>query len=234
MKIFDKIVALTFLMVISCGAYASAEVCRNELRELVVPSLEHVAMNKKDIQADIEDVSDGVYSVRLYVAADSPDNLDKQVAIGWVNLDTNSMKALDVTRDPDHPDVLKVNEKKYRKFISDCIRKPSKAASNCEELNKDASQTATAIPHSEGGMVVIGSGRLQFYSAPDYSCKLPGVFILTGESVDAYTSYHGFTSVVYQNSKKATPVRGWVSSNRLRGNGPGVVPRQSAASELTK
>ncbi|MDR8921249.1 hypothetical protein FEP54_06042 [Burkholderia multivorans] len=77
-------------------------------------------MSKSDIQAEIEDESNGIYSVRAYVAADSPDNLDKQVSIGWINLDTNSMKALDVTRDPDHPDELKVGEEKYRKFLSDC------------------------------------------------------------------------------------------------------------------
>ncbi|WP_257010496.1 hypothetical protein [Burkholderia ubonensis] len=234
MGIVEKIVTLTLLLMISGCADASVEICRSELRELVVPPLEHVVMNKKDIQADIEDVSDGVYSVRLYVAADSPDNINKQVSIGWVNLDTNSMKVLDVTRDPEHPDVLKVNEEKYRKFISDCIRKPTKATSNCDELNKQASKLATDIPHSESGMVVIGSGRLQFYSAPDSACKMPGVFILTGESVDAYTSYHGFTSVAYQNSKKTSLVRGWVRSNRLRSNGLGVAPRRPAVSEPTK
>ncbi|WP_321875977.1 hypothetical protein [Burkholderia cenocepacia] len=234
MRIVDKIVTLTLLLLISCGVHASADICKSELRELVVPPLEHVAMNKKDIHADIEDVSDGIYSVRLYVAADSPDNLDKQVSIGWVNLDTNSMKALDVTRDPEHPDVLKVNESKYRKFISDCIHKPSKAVSNCDELNKQASKLAIDIPQSQSGMAVIGSGRLQFYSAPDYTCKTPGVFILTGESVDAYTSYHGFTFVAYQNPKKSSPVRGWVRSNRLRSNSLGTAPRQPAVSETTK
>ncbi|MCL4665533.1 hypothetical protein [Burkholderia pseudomallei] len=234
MRIVDKIVTLTLLLLISCGVHASADICKSELRELVVPPLEHVAMNKKDIHADIEDVSDGIYSVRLYVAADSPDNLDKQVSIGWVNLDTNSMKALDVTRDPEHPDVLKVNESKYRKFISDCIHKPSKAVSNCDELNKQASKLAIDIPQSQSGMTVIGSGRLQFYSAPDYTCKTPGVFILTGESVDAYTSYHGFTFVAYQNPKKTSPVRGWVRSNRLRSNSLGTAPRQPAVSETTK
>ncbi|AWY66117.1 hypothetical protein A8H36_07045 [Burkholderia thailandensis] len=219
---------------ISCGAYASPEICRIKLRELVVPPLEHVAMNKKDIQAEIEDVSNGVYSVRLYVAADSPDNLDKQVSIGWVNLDTNSMKALDVTRDPEHPDMLKVDEAKYREFISNCLSKESKAVSSCDGLNKRASKVATDISHSESEMVVVGSGRLQFYSAPNYSCKIPGVFILTGESVDAYTSYHGFTSVTYQNSKKTGPVRGWVKSSRLRSKGLGVAPQQPTVIEPTK
>lgn len=226
MRVIRRIVTIAVLLMISCGASAATETCRNELRELVVPPLEHVAMNKKDIQADIEDVSDGVYSVRLYLAADSPDNLDKEVSIGWVNLDTNSMRALDVTRDPEHPDVLKVDEEKYRKFISDCIRKVPKADSSCDDLNKHASTLATDMPHSERGMVVVGNGRLQFYSAPDYACKMRGVFILSGETVGAYVSYHGFTSVAYRNSKAAS-VRGWVRSDRLRHNSLAVAPRQA-------
>ena len=214
MRVIRRILTIAVLLMISCGASAATEACRNELRALIVPPLEHVAMNKKDLLADIEDVSDGVYSVRLYVAADSPDNLDKEVSIGWVNLDT------------EHPDVLKVDEGKYRKFISDCIRKVPKAASSCDDLNKNASTLATDIPHSERGMVVVGNGRLQFYSAPDYACKMRGVFVLSGETVGAYVSYHGFTSVAYQNSK-ATSVRGWVRSDRLRPNSLAVAPRQA-------
>lgn len=160
----------------SWTACASPGACKNELRELVVPSFQDVAMNKSDIQAEIEDESNGIYSVRAYVAADSPDNLDKQVSIGWINLDTNSMKALDVTRDPDHPDELKVDEEKYRKFLSDCIRASSKTVSMCDDHNNRASETAVRILHSESKMTVIGNGRLQFYSAPDLSCKIPGVF----------------------------------------------------------
>ncbi|MCM2547241.1 hypothetical protein [Burkholderia glumae] len=234
MKIVNKITVFAFLYIISLSTHASPEVCRSELRELIIPPLDHVAMNKKDIQADIEDVSDGVYSVRLYVAADSPDNLDKQVSIGWVNLDTNSMKALDVTKDPEHPQELKVNDAKYRNFISDCLHKPSKAASQCEELNHRASQTAIRIPHSESEMTVIGNGRLQFYSAPDLSCKMSGVFILTGESVVADKSDHGFTSVAYQPSQKTDPVRGWVRSDRLNRTSLGTAPHQPANGEQIK
>ncbi|WP_246327084.1 hypothetical protein [Burkholderia guangdongensis] len=228
MRIVEKIAIFALFLMISCGVYASPEICRSELRELIVPPLEHVAMNKRNIQVDLEDTSDGVYSVRLYVQADSPDNFDKRVSIGWVNLDTNSMKVLDMTRDPDHPDVLKVNAEKYRKFVSDCIRKPSKAAMSCDELNKHASHAVASIPLSESGMTVIGSGRLQFYSAPSLECKMKGVFILTGESVNAYIKYNGFTSVAYVSSKNNDPVKGWVRSTRLKRNDLEISPREPA------
>lgn len=116
MRILYKIATLPLLLTISCGAHARADICKNELRELVVPPLKHVAVNKKDIHVDIADAANGVY-----VAADSPDKLDKQVTIGWINLDKNSMQALDLTRDPEHPDILEVDEVKLRKFISNCI-----------------------------------------------------------------------------------------------------------------
>lgn len=121
MRISYKIATLPLLLIISCGAHARTDICKNELRELVVPPLKHVAVNKKYIHVDIADAANGVYSIRLYVAADSPDNLDKQVTIGWVNLDKNSMQALDLTRDPEHPDTLKLDGVKFRKFISNCI-----------------------------------------------------------------------------------------------------------------
>ncbi|MCO1462302.1 hypothetical protein L0Y93_11960 [Burkholderia multivorans] len=144
------------------------------------------------------------------------------------------MKALDVTRDPDHPDELKVDEEKYRKFLSDCIRASSKTVSMCDDHNNRTSETAVRILHSESKMTVIGNGRLQFYSAPDLSCKIPGVFILPGEPVVAEKSDRGFTFVAYRSAKKDGPVLGWVRSDRLKHNGPGATPRQPANNEQTK
>ncbi|WP_367304289.1 hypothetical protein [Burkholderia multivorans] len=153
-------------------------------------------------------------------------------------------KVLDVTRDPDHPDELKVDEEKYRKFVSDCIRASSKTVSMCDDLNSRTSETAVRILHSESKVAVIGSGRLQFYPAPDLSCKIPGVFILPGESVVAEKSDRGFTFVAYRSAKKDgpvlgwvrsdRPVLGWVRSDRLKHNGVGARPRQPANSEQTK
>lgn len=217
--------ALAALM-FSQSSFALAGSCQTELRELLVPSLQHVFMKKQHIRVEMEDHARGVYSVRLFVAADSPDNLDKQVSIGWVNLDTNTMQALDVTRDPDHPDVLKVDGDKYKNFVSMCISDVQKTGARCEQLDATASKNGSQIFGGASGRTVVGKGRLQFYSAPDLSCKMSGVFIVEADSVDAYTDYGKFTSVTYRNSKYQKTVSGWVESDRLKLNGLGTAPRQ--------
>lgn len=99
-------------------------------------------------------------------------------------------------------------------------------AKDCRGLNELALQNEVLVPGADAGRVVIGKGRLQFYSAPDYSCKMPGVFIIERESVDAYAEYEGFTSVVYLGRKQNGPVGGWVRSDRLRPNDLGIAPMQ--------
>lgn len=138
----------------------------------------------------MEDHARGVYSVRLFVPADSSDNLD-----------TNTMQALDVTRDPDHPDVLKVDGDKYKNFVSRCISDVPKTGADCEQLDATASKDGNKIPGSASGRTVVGKGRLPFYSAPDLSCKMSGAFIVEADSVGAYADYGKFTSVTYRNSK---------------------------------
>lgn len=103
---------------------------------------------------------------------------------------------------------------------------PASASVNCETLNATASKTGDYIAGEEAGRTVTGRGRLQFYSAPAYSCEMKGVFILPNESVEAYTNYRGFTSVAYLNPDQSKPVLGWVRSNRLTRNGLGIAPVQ--------
>src|SRR5262245_58797020 len=44
--------------------------------------------------------------------------------------------------------------------------------------------------------VVIGTGRLQFYSAPSLSCAMPGVLVIPNDELIAYAqSDDGWTSV---------------------------------------
>ncbi|ASD83830.1 hypothetical protein [Burkholderia gladioli] len=105
------------------------------------------------------------------------------------------------------------------------------ASVNCETLNYTASKNGDYIAGEEAGRTVIGRGRLQFYSAPDYSCEVKGIFILPNESVEAYTSYRGFTSVAYLNSRQSKPVLGWVQSSRLAPNGLGIAPVQKTPTE---
>lgn len=100
------------------------------------------------------------------------------------------------------------------------------SAVDCEKLNASTSQEGDFITGDTAGRVVVGHGRLQFYSAPDYSCKMQGVFILPSEQVDAYSNYNGFTRVIYLGAKKGEPTIGWVRKNRLRANGVGIAPPQ--------
>ncbi|NBI46261.1 hypothetical protein [Burkholderia sp. ISTR5] len=108
------------------------------------------------------------------------------------------------------------------------------ASADCETLNSTASKTGDYIAGEEAGRTVIGRGRLQFYSAPDYSCEMKGIFILPNESAEAYTSYRGFTSVAYLNSRQSKPVLGWVQSSRLAPNGLGIAPTQKTPTESKK
>jgi hypothetical protein len=96
----------------------------------------------------------------------------------------------------------------------------------CKELSDKAYKEGSISLGADAGRIVIGKGRLQFYSAPSYSCKMLGIFMLKNENVVAYATFGHFTSVAYLNGKGSGPVTGWVESNRLKPNGLGIAPRQ--------
>jgi hypothetical protein len=116
-----KTVLLSLAICSVQSSYALDFRCRGELNRLVVPVLPELPFHKKQIQTNIEDGNSGIYSVRLAVTADSPDNLDKEVTVGWVILDTNAKKAYDVSRDPDNKDELRINKRLYRVFVHECL-----------------------------------------------------------------------------------------------------------------
>jgi len=67
---------------------------------------------------------------------------------------------------------------------------------------------------------VIGTGRLQFYSAPNAACAMPGVFVIPKDQLIAYAqSNDGWTSVMYTNPRTGDFVQGWVKSARLKTTG---------------
>jgi len=103
---------------------------------------------------------------------------------------------------------------------------PGVAVVNCRQADAAADLSGVRIPGHASGRQAIGSGRLQFYSAPAAACKMPGIFILPGETVQAYIEYAGYTSVMYLNAKTGSEAIGWVESLRLRANGQGIAPRQ--------
>jgi len=73
--------------------------------------------------------------------------------------------------------------------------------------------------------VVIGGGRLQFHSAPQAGCAMPGVFVIPKDALIAYALTKSWTSVMYSNPKTGNTVSGWVRSSRLKTTGT-VGPRQ--------
>ena len=70
------------------------------------------------------------------------------------------------------------------------------------------------------GAVVIGAGRLQFYSAPKLSCVMPGVFVIPKDWLTEYAqTSDGWSSVMYINPRTNSDVSGWVPTDRLKVTG---------------
>lgn len=74
--------------------------------------------------------------------------------------------------------------------------------------------------------VVTGTGRLQFYSAPNLHCPVSGVFVIPNDELVAYAqTSDGWSSVMYINPRTGNDVSGWVRSARLKTTGT-VGPKQ--------
>jgi len=70
------------------------------------------------------------------------------------------------------------------------------------------------------GAVVIGTGRLQFYSAPKLSCVMSGVFVIPKDWLIEYAqTSDGWSSVMYNNPRTNDDVSGWVRTDRLKVTG---------------
>jgi hypothetical protein len=68
--------------------------------------------------------------------------------------------------------------------------------------------------------VVIGTGRLQFHSAPNPRCEMKGVFVIPKDELVAYAlTDDGWSSVMYMNPRTGDTVSGWVRSARLKVTG---------------
>jgi hypothetical protein len=74
--------------------------------------------------------------------------------------------------------------------------------------------------------VVMGAGRLQFYSAPNERCAIDGVFVIPKDELVAYAeTSDGWSSVMYMSPRNGNIVSGWVRSARLKQTGT-MGPRQ--------
>jgi hypothetical protein len=94
----------------------------------------------------------------------------------------------------------------------------SPALADCKEPESGTKNIpAFSPPLSE---VVVGVGRLQFYSAPNSNCAMPGVFVVPRDELIAYAeSNDGWSSVMYSNPGNGNNVSGWVKSSRLKATG---------------
>jgi hypothetical protein len=89
---------------------------------------------------------------------------------------------------------------------------------DCSEPASGSSRAPLLSPPL--GAVVTGTGRLQFYAAPDASCAMKGVFVVPKDALVAYArTGDGWTSVMYLHPKTGDHVNGWVRSSRLRATG---------------
>ena len=96
-----------------------------------------------------------------------------------------------------------------------CLAVPATAAAACKEPETGTKRAPLLSPPL--GKVVTGTGRLQFFSAPDAACRRTGVFVVPGDRLVAYAETNdGWTSVMYLGG--AQP-QGWVRSDRLRTTG---------------
>jgi hypothetical protein len=78
-------------------------------------------------------------------------------------------------------------------------------------------------PHAN---VVIGRGRLQFYSAPSARCAMNGVFVIAKDELISYAETNdGWASVIFSNPSTGQSVSGWVRASRLKDTGD-IGPRQ--------
>ncbi|VWB63758.1 hypothetical protein [Burkholderia lata] len=218
-------------MAVQPAAAAPQASCDDQLTRLIVPALRQTAMNRRDIRADVDERDGDVYRIRLFTMPDHPGTPNRDATIGWVTLDTQAMRALDVTRDPDRPDVLKIDRRALSRFVSTCVAPatpaaPVRNAVDCDALNRRAQAQGEYVTGGDAGRVVTGQGRLTFYSAPDDACRIDGLFIVEHDHVDARSGYGRFTSVVYLNPRTRGIAEGWVPTARLKPDGTGIAPRQ--------
>jgi hypothetical protein len=97
-------------------------------------------------------------------------------------------------------------------------------ADDCKEPKEGAKNVPMFSPPIAA--VVTGTGRLQFYSAPNPHCVMNGVFVIPKDELVAYAmTSDGWWSVMYLNPRTGNDVSGWVRGDRLKQTGT-VGPKQ--------
>lgn len=86
---------------------------------------------------------------------------------------------------------------------------------SCDVAASAGKSSGQAVASSNEMRQVGGKGRLQFFTAPAAGCEKRGLFVVTGDLLDAHTVYQNFTFVRYVNPKNGRAAEGWVPSERL-------------------
>ena len=94
----------------------------------------------------------------------------------------------------------------------------AEARGACEEPKTGTTDVPILSPPLAN--VVIGVGRLQFYSAPNLHCPMDGVFVIAKDELIAYAqTKDGWSSVMYVSPRTGNDVSGWVRTERLKETG---------------
>ena len=103
-------------------SYLTTASCDEKLKNLIISCHNFkTPFNKKDIHAEIEEeISDGIYRVRLFVYSNGENSTS---SIGWIILDTKKNILKDISLDPESPVILKYNKDFYKDYLENCLEK---------------------------------------------------------------------------------------------------------------
>jgi len=93
----------------------------------------------------------------------------------------------------------------------------------CQLKAGNANAKGVRFDNTDNVYKVGGSGRLQFYSAPDSRCAEKDVFVVPGNELYAYVEYGKYYSVMYV-ANDGNQVNGWVEKIRLVETHTGIAP----------
>ena len=101
-------------------SYFTTASCDEKLKNLIISCHNFkTPFNKKDIHAEIEEeISDGIYRVRLFVYSNGENSTS---SIGWIILDTKKNILKDISLDPESPVILKYNKDFYKDYLENCL-----------------------------------------------------------------------------------------------------------------
>lgn len=97
----------------------------------------------------------------------------------------------------------------------------------CPMLSDSANAKGVRFDNTDNVYKVGGSGRLQFYSAPDSRCAEKDVFVVPGNELYAYVEYGKYYSVMYV-ANDGNQANGWVEKERLIESHTGIAPDYDA------